>query len=541
MKNAYRILAVTAALALLGGCGTSGESSKTDPSAPEFSTVSTAVESSAVEEKPLYPVVTDGSITLKYWMPIDAAAQQVIASYAENTAYQKAQEVTGINIEFIHPAVGKAQEQFNLLIVSGELPDMIQYAAFYSGGVYQGYEDGAYTDLTPYLEECAPDYLALINEDDDIRREVYKNDKVVTFERINTEADVPFYRPMVRADWLEEFNLEIPKTLDDYEAYFQAILDNKPGVAPMITTPTVTEAERNLWMGAFDMLGSWYIDNGVVKHYYDNESFKAYLEKMNEWYTAGYITKDFAALKQDQINTLFDGGQLGLYSQSVDNQYSRAQQLENFSFTSCPNPRLTEDQQLHNGPSKNRVTARYSTAISSQCENIEAAVKFLNYGYSEEGMLTYNYGVEGEAWNMVDGKPQYTELMLDNPDGYTASQVAYIYRVHFGPKATIPDTQCLPGVIKNKESLEFRMLWSDDPKVDSEYSMPVLTLTAEENKERSDIIAEVSPYVSEMMLKFITGAESLDRFDSYLETLNTLNFPRAKEITQTAYDRYIAS
>ena len=85
------------------------------------------------------------------------------------------------------------------------------------------------------------------------------------------------------------------------------------------------------------------------------------------------------------------------------------------------------------------------------------------------------------------------------------------------------------------------MLWSDDPKVDSEYSMPVLTLTAEENKERSDIIAEVSPYVSEMMLKFITGAESLDRFDSYLETLNTLNFPRAKEITQTAYDRYIAS
>lgn len=40
-------------------------------------------------------------------------------------------------------------------------------------------------------------------------------------------------------------------------------------------------------------------------------------------------------------------------------------------------------------------------------------------------------------------------------------------------------------------------------------------------------------------MKFITGAESLDNFDTYLETLNSLNFPRAKEITQAAYDRYM--
>lgn len=539
MKKVYRVFALLAAMAMLGGCGGGGESSSESESSTASSTDVSQAESSETADAPLYPVVTDGSITLEYWMPLDATAAQVVSSYAENTAYQKAQEVTGINIEFIHPTVGEAQSQFNLLIVSGDLPDMIQYAAFYSGGVYQGYEDGAYVDLTPYLEECAPDYYALINEDEDIHREVYKNDKVITFERTNLEQDAPYYRPMVRSDWLEEFGMDVPRTLDDYEAYFQAILDNKPDADPAIINLTGTESERDLWMGAYDMKGGWYVVDGVVTHYYDNPNLRDFLTKMNEWYEAGYISRDFAALTQEQINTLFDSGQLGMYSQSVDNQYSRAQQLENFSFTSCPNPRLTEDQQLHNGPSNNRVTARYSTAITSSCENIEAAVKFLNYGYTDEGILTYNYGVEGEAWNMVDGEPQYTDLMLNNPDGLTTSQVAYIYRVHFGPKAVVPDTKCLPGVIKDQESLDFRLLWSDDPNIDSDYSMPVLTLTAEETQERADIIAEVSPYVSEMMMKFITGAESLDNFDTYLETLNSLNFPRAKEITQAAYDRYM--
>ena len=146
MKKVYRVFALLAAMAMLGGCGGGGESSSESESSTASSTDVSQAESSETADAPLYPVVTDGSITLEYWMPLDATAAQVVSSYAENTAYQKAQEVTGINIEFIHPTVGEAQSQFNLLIVSGDLPDMIQYAAFYSGGVYQGYEDGAYVD-----------------------------------------------------------------------------------------------------------------------------------------------------------------------------------------------------------------------------------------------------------------------------------------------------------------------------------------------------------------------------------------------------------
>ena len=43
-----------------------------------------------------------------------------------------------------------------------------------------------------------------------------------------------------------------------------------------------------------------------------------------------------------------------------------------------------------------------------------------------------------------------------------------------------------------------------------------------------------------MMLKFITGIESLDNFDSYVETLNSMGLTQLTEVYQAAYSRYQA-
>ena len=54
-----------------------------------------------------YPIPQQG-VKLTYWMPINAGAAQFISSYDENPSYQKAQADTGVDIEFIHPASGRA-------------------------------------------------------------------------------------------------------------------------------------------------------------------------------------------------------------------------------------------------------------------------------------------------------------------------------------------------------------------------------------------------------------------------------------------------
>ncbi len=42
-----------------------------------------------------------------------------------------------------------------------------------------------------------------------------------------------------------------------------------------------------------------------------------------------------------------------------------------------------------------------------------------------------------------------------------------------------------------------------------------------------------------MFYRFIFGDESLDNFDDYIETLNSMGLPRLLELKQAQYDRYL--
>ena len=70
--------------------------------------------------------IADG-VELTYWTDMDARTRATRASHNEVPAYQEAEKLTGIKVKFIHPAANAVAEQFNLMMASGDLPDMIQY------------------------------------------------------------------------------------------------------------------------------------------------------------------------------------------------------------------------------------------------------------------------------------------------------------------------------------------------------------------------------------------------------------------------------
>ena len=171
--------------------------------------------------------------------------------------------------------------------------------------------------------------------------------------------------------------------------------------------------------------------------------------------------------------------------------------------------------------------------ISTSCpENkIDEAFKWLDYSFSEEGMAYWNYGIEGESYNVENGKIVFTKKVLHNPAGEGEGRFLYTM-AHAGLGVQLTDT------LYTKEDKEGSMLWYESAKDAVKKAMPTVTLTSDESKEVTSIQNTISTYVAEQTLKFITGKESLDDYDSFVNTIEKQGLDRVLEIQQAAYDRF---
>jgi len=487
-----------------------------------------------------YPVA-EGT-TLTYWVELNAGAAKYISNQGENPANIKLQEDTGITIQYIHPAAGMGKESFNMLIASGELPDMIEMpsANWYNGGLQALYDAGAIIDLAPYLDEYAPQYKEVLADNDVATRQVWNNGKVFGFYKMTYAQPLAHYINNTRQDWLEEAGMETLRTIEEYEAFFDWILANKEGVLPIYNSRSVLGL--NLLMGCFDLINDWMLpkgEEGTVTYYAYTQNFKEYLALMNKWYEKGYISKDFMTLTDTEARAMFDSGKIAVKSDPGLDIVAR--NAANFPVIHVWPLRKTADYRLGSGMSNAPIGSTYGgdyvTVITSACKNVEAAIEYMNYGYTFEGSLVHNFGVEGELWNWgEDGIPEFTDLILNNPDGISITDGSFCLKNHFSSRYCYSDAIQHPGNNANTHNTNLRLEWTKD--TDNYLQMPPVTLTVEEATERNELMGEIETYVEEMRLKFITGTESLDNYDAYLETLKSLGMERAIELTQAALDRF---
>jgi putative aldouronate transport system substrate-binding protein len=522
-KPLTMVMSLAMLSAIFTGCASKADSNQTEMAKPNANLSESG-----------YPI-TKTPITLKVWAPINANATQFISNYGENEAYQEVEKRTGIHIEWIHPVQGQEKEAFNLMIASGELPDVITGAGRYIGGEAKGVRDGVFEDLTPYLQKYAPDYYKLVTSDPETKREATDDSgKFPAFYMIKPEQDAPSRRIMLRKEMLDQVHMDIPKTIADYEKMFKAVKDAK-GIAPYILLASGVEEQ---FIGPFGILNDFYLkDSKTVQYGQIQPEFKQYLELMNKWYQAGYINKDFAGLKTQQQQATFDSGKAEMMIAAVVGTYNRGQKLKQ-DYVSAPFPRINAGDKIHYWPVRLPVAgASQETVISTTSKHKIEAIRWLNYAYTKEGSMLYNYGIEGKTYTMVNGKPKFTDYILNNPKLGTEN-TNYILKIHFAPKLQCLDVDCNPNLAKSPESAAIRAKWADDPNADSALRLPPVQLTSEETDQRSKIMTEVNTYVDEMVLKFIIGAEPLSNFDAFVSQVKKLGIDQAVKITQSAYDRY---
>lgn len=483
----------------------------------------------------VYPLDTD--VALKVWFA-DIVYSDTYTSQGEAPMFKAIQEKTGVNVEWIEPAAGADKKTaFNLMMASASLPDIIWAEGIVSNALTY-LDDGVIIDLTDWV---TPDYmpnLCAMYEENPSYALAVKTDDGRTFGTVCVAQYECWQGPWVRTDWLEACGLGLPATIEDWTAMLTAFKEKYGAVYTTYKDP------GDIFLGAyqvpkFDQNNGFFQKDGKVQYVAEQDGYKDYLAQMNAWYKAGLIDPDYVSNDETVVVNKAANGESGaINAYQVSGAHiltAQATYGKDGTWVPVGSPRLEGGNRSYVEMGID-VTAS-ANAITTQCQNVEVAVRFLDWIYSKDGINTFNFGIEGTSFVYDEnGDPQYTDEFMSGPEGMV--EYARRYTAIVG---NCPSVKSIEAAFARNDpaSNEAETIWKGDwTNADwAEIVLPVLGATEEENDQTVDVIAALNTYVKEATYAFITGEKSLDDWGAHIDELNKIGLEKVKEIRQAQLDR----
>lgn len=534
------VLVGAMALGLIA-CGTTQEPA-TEPAVEEGTKQTVEV----VSEDITYPLTDAAKISV--WTNNQPPVASVYADWTESPYHQGLAENTGVEVDWIYPVSGaNVNEAYNLMLTDEELPNVIFNFTSLSDQALLA-QDGMIYDLTDYLPKYAPDYWEYLNSDPELLKNAKADDGRIYGVWSYTESDEngTYIGPVIRQDWLDECGLDMPVTLEDWEEVliaFKEKYDAKFGFTMKRINMGIASG-TNAQASISATVDYWYVDeNGKVQLGNMDESWKESLEILHRWYEMGLIDQDSFTMDDNALRAKVLSDKIGVsitaMSQMTNWINDAAAEGTGSQWVGMDYPRVAEGAATSRIQSQNR-TLQGVAMITTQCseEELISALKWLNYGFTEEGHMYINFGNEGETYTIdAEGNLQWTELVTEDPDGLAVAVTKYT-GASSTPMGTVQDARMV--VLKNDPAAAAAVkLWISNTD-NGKYVLPNLSLTSDETMTYTDLYTPIKAYCVEMALKFIIGEESLDNFDAFLEELKEMGVEECQAIQQAAYDRYLA-
>ena len=571
------LLVLTLLAALLTACGSGTTSAASEapaasetkaseaaPEAPEQTEVASAVEpesemESAAPEAPepqLEEVALplfDETRTYPMWTMLPFFMNGLVSDMATDINNMKLlQENCNVKLEVTAVGDSVVSEQFNLMVSSGDYTDIISDGvSHYSKGYDAAITDDIIIDLYDLAKEYAPNYLYYLDTDPALRAAlITDNGCLPTVATIYKEAGCENGGILIRGDWLKELGMETPETYDQLHDYVQACME-KYGAQGITIGNAMADCrgDDSLYSYGYDLYaGGYNVIDGNVVYSYLNDNYYDYLRMLADWYQDGTLYSDFFNVQMGSTDKWFASGQCPVNTGTAANIATIESYADpSYSYELMPinAPKVSADDQLHFSWTDNfsRIKQQDSWAISTACQDPEGIMMMVNYLFSEAGQLMYNYGDEGHSFEYDEnGKPQYTELITNNPDGISYKDACYIYAsaVASGHLPSIMDVRAGYYYFGDEEWNVFDTFRTCD--ADGTYNLPTgVALNEEENQEYATLSYDITTYASTEIMKFILGQEELtpDTFETFRDTIISMGGNRMEELYQQAYERYL--
>lgn len=482
--------------------------------------------------------------TLKIYAPLNAGAAKAGAEdRGDLLMYKIAEEKTGCKIEWISPNPSAAIEQFNLLVAGGELPDIIQTLwSTVSGGIERWVDDGVIVKLSDFREHM-PNLGKIIEERPEIAKQfVYQDGSYYYAPYIRYDQELLTYvGPVIRQDWLDKLGLKMPTNTEELYAVLKAFKTQDPNGNGKADEIPFTGMYGDNWshgvgnvVQAFDTYYSYYIKDGKVTHGMIEPEMKKALEYLSKLYKEGLIDPDYMSHSSDTYDARILNNRSGFWYGLQPTSYYKSMNDGTRKLVAVP---YFDNKAFHTNYLNN--LAANSLAITTACENPSGAAKWIDFFYSEEGMIGGNFGVEGKTYDVIDGKKTLkNDFFFKNPDGIDSSDMIAM-------NLEVTNTN-FAGVQLWDGYSQILSPWGQDAikvwatSADLKNAFPNVLMTPEEKDIVASKETDIQTYASNLFNSIIIGNKPLSELDNAEKEMNKLGLKEVLAAKEAAYKRYLS-
>lgn len=455
--------------------------------------------------------------------------------------FKKAEELTGIKMVGIASKNQVDEVQaFNLMLSSGSLPDVIAYETVTE--LEKLGTDGILIPLENLIEQYAPNIRKFWEENPQYKKDAMAADghiyMIPNYNDVkNINVTQQYY---IRKDWLKKLGLEEPRTVDELYEVLVAFRDRDPNgngekdEIPLFLRGAITRKILLSLADIFKAQAVWYDKDGTPTFGPAELEWKNAMINLSKWYKEGLIDSEIFVRGAASRNYMLRNNIGGFTSDwaSAGTYNERLQKLiPDFDFSVILPPE-------YNGNNKTffaRPNYLGAWGITKVAKDPITIIKYFDFWYSEEGRRLWNFGIEGEDYVMVDGKPQFTDKILKDSEGKTPiikiREQGAQFRLGMFQDAEA-ERQAL-----GEENIKGIQLYNNNNIVTP--TLPQLKYTQEELKEFVKIEAKLRSYTEEMGQRWILGVSDVEEeWEEYVNKLDSLGLKKAEEIQKRAYERY---
>ncbi len=478
---------------------------------------------------------------------------------AEMKVVTDVEEQFNVKFDIIEVPSEGSNEKINLMISSNDLPDIFMDGL--NMNIINNYKDqGVFQPLTQYINaETMPNLYKVLTENPEYYAAMYAPDNEIWgFPRIEEMYGLVCNQGIlsINQDWLNKLGLEMPKTIDEFEAALIAFRDNDCN-----GNGDATDEIPLMFRIGTSSIGSWrncnsigqffgcfgqadtgdrlYVDkDGKVICTATTEAYKEGLKWFNKLYNEDLIWKDFAL--NDESRTVA----------ALNNPDPIVGAIVNFSIIDVVGPvrRASYSAVPYlQGPGgefgcKDNISEMHNSclgALTTACKDPEFVCHVVDSYYEPQRSVETNWGPIGSYYQLDEnGVMQWCDSI---PEGFDSMSQFRTYSTPISFNAVLQEYY--DTVVAYP--LDAADLYADmikvgfvDKHLNDKIVPPNMWYSPEDQEQMSLITGEIYNLIDNYNATAIIDGDIDATWDEYIASLENAGLSQYLEIVQRTYEAY---